>query len=308
MGKRDSIQTETHLIMTDTTKRLIGAEQATLQALKDVAATDMAVAQGKFEIAANVLHDIGNAIVGFGSHLTRIRGSLEREDPKCLTNLAGFLTDQQAAIAAAIGEAKAGAVISMLNSIIESQRTQRDEIQKSMIEQLHIISHIQEMLRIERQYVAGQENEKKPANLRGILNDCLSMLSASIEKRGITVSLNIVPEVPVIYGDRTRLMQVIMNILKNSIEAIGIDNEAKAIAISLHTEGNCLVLEVRDTGGGFDEATGSRLFARGFTTKSSGSGLGLHNCRTIVESYAGTISISSAGPGKGSKTMIKFKM
>jgi signal transduction histidine kinase len=197
----------------------------------------------------------------------------------------------------------------MLNSIIESQNANQEEIGKSITEQLNIITHIQEILNIQRQYDAGYGmQEQKPANLRTILSDCLLMLYASIDKRGINVSMHVTVESPVIPGYRTKLMQVILNILKNSIEAIDTNALNKTISILLQEEGGLLLLQVQDSGNGFDEVTASRIFERGFTTKSSGTGLGLNNCRTIIESHAGTIVISSEGPGKGALTTIQFKI
>jgi signal transduction histidine kinase len=270
---------------------------------------DKAVTQGKFEIAADVLHDIGNAIVGFGSYLTRIKGSIEQDNPESLPNLVRFFSDHLAAMGAVMGEAKAGAVISMLSSMAESQCISREEIQRSITKQLTIITHIQEILAIQRQYVAGQETkQRKASNLRAIINDSLSMLYASFDKKGITISLDVTAESPVIYGDRTRLMQVIMNILKNSIEAIDNNAAEKIISIRLYPEEGFLILEIEDTGNGFDTETAGRIFGRGFTTKLSGTGLGLQHCRGIIESHAGTISLSSRGVGKGAITQIKFKI
>lgn len=272
------------------------------------AVLDRSVAQGKFDIASDVLHDIGNAVVGFGSYLGRIRRSLEQNKPDNLQNIAGFFNAQQATMAAAIGEARAAAVVTMLNSIVEAQKISQDEIQKSVTEQLNIITHIQEILNIQRQYVNGHSTqERNPANLRSIINDCLSMLLASIEKRSIAVALDIPAGLPVIKGDRTKLMQVILNILKNSIEAIDVLAREKSISIRTSAAEGWLILQIQDSGCGFDEATGNRLFERGYTTKSSGSGLGLNNCRSIIESHAGAIDMVSEGPGKGSLTTIKFK-
>jgi signal transduction histidine kinase len=278
------------------------------EALK-LALLDKAVAQGKFEIASDVLHDIGNAIVGFGSYLTRIRRSLEQNNLESLQNLAGFFTTQQTAMATALGEAKASAVVNMLDSINLSQKNTQEEVQKSITEQLNIISHVQEILNIQRQYVAGQEcHEKKPANLRSIIKDCLSMLFASIDKRAIVVTLDISAESPIIEGESTKLMQVVLNMIKNSIEAIEMQAAEKTISIRLYKQDDLLILELRDNGVGFDKVTGGRLFERGFTTKSSGTGLGLNNCKAIIESHSGTITIASEGPGKGALTTIKLKI
>jgi signal transduction histidine kinase len=270
---------------------------------------DKAIAQGKLEIASDILHDIGNAIVGFGSYLIRIKGVIEKDDSKNLSQLTQFFNAQKVALNAALGDAKTGALISMLTGMVETQGNSRKELQDAVTRQLSIISHIQEILHIQRQYIAGQEvKESKPTNLRTILNDCLSMLSASIDKRGIAVCLDIAVESPVITGDHTRLMQVILNILKNSIEAIDSNAPDKVISIRLYSRRGCLILKVEDNGNGFDETTAGRLFERGFTTKSSGTGLGLHHCRAIVESNAGHITLTSEGPGKGAVTTINFNI
>ncbi len=236
---------------------------------------DKAVVQGKYEIASNVLHDIGNAVVGFSSYLTRIKHSLEQDNSENLKNLVDFFATQESAMSGAIGEAKAGAVVKILTGIAQTQKSNQADISKSITEQQHIITHIQEILNIQRQYVSGQESmEKRSTHLSSIIKDCMSMLFASLNKRNITVSQDIPDNLPAIKGDRTKLMQVILNILKNSIEAIDIYAVDKTISIIIINHTDLLELQIKDSGKGFDEATGKKLFTRGFTTKSSGTGLG----------------------------------
>jgi signal transduction histidine kinase len=270
---------------------------------------DKAVEKEKFNFSANVLHDIGNAVVGFGSHVNRVKRSIEEIKPETLHSLVSFFEMQHDAITGAIGEAKTGALLTMLRTIAASQKTMIEDIRKSVSDQLSIMTHIQEILTIQRQYVSGNEtNEAVPTHIRGIINDCMSMLFASIEKRSILLTLNVPTDLPVIRCNRTRLMQVLMNILKNSIEAIGPDADKKAISINVFSHNNMLVLQVHDSGYGFDEDTRGKLFERGFTTKSSGTGLGLNSCRAIIESFGGSIDITSDGPGKGALTTIHFKI
>ncbi len=152
-------------------------------------------------------------------------------------------------------EAKAGAVVKMLSGIEQTQRSVRDEINKSITEQFQIIANIQEILDIQRQYISGYESqERKPVNLRNIVNDSLAMLFTAIDKKAIIVDSDIPAELPLIKGDRTKLMQVILNILKNSIEDIGIQEGKKTISIRAHTTADLLVLEIGDGGKGFDGA------------------------------------------------------
>ncbi len=291
---------------------LVSIDDLTDQKRKESAilqlSADKAVEQGKYEIASNVLHDIGNAVVGFGSYINRMKRALDAVQPEALEKLSSFMSAQQPALASAMGDARSKAVVNMLSGLHEQHRKGQEEIAKSLREQVNIIKHIQEMLTIQRQYVTGHATlEKKPANLRSIVNDCMAMLYASLEKRGIRVAISIPPDLPSISADHTRLMQVVLNLLKNSLEAIPLNAEQKLISIQAITAGDDIILQLHDTGQGFDNETGEQLFVRGFTTKASGTGLGLANCRAIIESHNGTIAISSEGFGKGSTTTIKFK-
>lgn len=273
------------------------------------AALDRAVAQGKFEIASEVMHDIGNAVVGFGAYLTKIRRLQEHNYCENLGNLILFLQEQRNSIAGAIGEEKADAIVKMLNGIAEARKQNQEETSRSVSEQLKIITNIEEILNIQRQYIIGHESkERKPANLKNIIQDSLSMLTASIDERAVDISLNIADDLPPIKGDRTKLMQLLLNIIKNSIEATEKNEEQKKVSIKAFKDANKLVLQVKDNGCGFDKETATRLFNRGFTTKDNGSGLSLYNCRAIAESHEGTIEIVSEGAGKGALTTIGFKI
>jgi len=268
---------------------------------------DKALAQGKFEIASEVLHDIGNAVVGFGSYLNRTNRFLDQDNIKNLQNVSLFLKNQQTALTEAFGEQKAQALVNLMEGIAQTQKDSREEIRKSIDEQLNIISHIQEILAIQRHYVSGHPaRERKPVNIKDIIQDCQSMLFASYDKKGIKITFDIPEQIPMIKGDRTKLMQVMLNILKNSIEAIDTDLLKKEITISLLQNDKTLQLTITDTGKGFDKTTASRLFERGYTTKNTGTGLGLYNCKSIIESHAGHIDIYSEGLGLGTTTSIKF--
>jgi PAS domain S-box-containing protein len=204
-----------------------------LEQERHAAILDKAVSQGKFEIASDVMHDIGNAMVGFGSYLTRARRLINDDIAENLQNLISLFKMKQAGMATVLGDAKAEAVITMLSGITETQKNNQEEIRKSIKEQLGIITYIQEILNIQRQYITGHESqERKAVNLRNIINDSLSMLFSSIDKMAIAISLNIPADLPIIKGDRTKLIQLLLNILKNSIDAIDKDAAEKNICIS----------------------------------------------------------------------------
>jgi PAS domain S-box-containing protein len=271
---------------------------------------EKAIAQGKFEIASEVLHDIGNALVGFGAYLNRINRVSEKTSLDAIKNLNVFLKGQQTLIGNAIGTDKANALVAITEGIGKTQTEHQKEISTSVGELLNIVSHIQEILNIQRQLVRshGSSHERKPVNIVDLLDSCRSMLLASIEKKGVKLGVSIKPGNHIIKGDHTKLMQVILNVMKNSLEAIDMESEIKHMSISLESTETHLELKVVDNGQGFDAETSKKFFQRGFTTKKSGTGLGLYNCRSIVESHAGTFDITSEGPGLGSATTIKFEI
>ncbi|HYF33219.1 MAG TPA: PAS domain-containing sensor histidine kinase [Chitinophagaceae bacterium] len=269
---------------------------------------DKAVAQGKFEIASDVIHDIGNAIVGFGSYLTRIRRLQAEDNPDTIRNLSVFFEKQRAAIEGAIGEAKTNALIKMLASMAEKQKANQEEINQSIIEQQNIINNIEEILNIQRKYIAGHESqERKPVHVHDIVNDSLSMLRTSIDKMGIQVRLSMNEGIPTIKGDRTKLMQAVLNVLRNSMEAMESITGEKCIEVNAFVNEDKLVLQLKDCGTGFGNVQAEQLFSKGFTTKPRAGGLGLYTCRKIIESHGGTIDIASAGTGKGALTTMEFK-
>ncbi len=269
---------------------------------------EKAIAQGKFEIASEVLHDIGNALVGFGSYLTRINRVIENNNLDAVKNLHVFLKGQRTLLAEAIGDDKANALVAITLGISKTQTDNQKEVGASINELLNIVSHIQEILNIQRQFVRGHGgvHERKPVNITNIIDDCRSMLFASLEKKGVKLNINIKRGNYVVKGDHTKLMQVILNILKNSLEAIDFSNKEKHISVSMESTKEFIELKIVDNGLGFDEETSKRFFERGFTTKKSGTGLGLYNCKSIVESHSGSFEITSEGPGQGAVTTIKF--
>jgi signal transduction histidine kinase len=271
---------------------------------------EKAIAQGKFEIASEVLHDIGNALVGFGSYLTRINRISEKNNLESVRNLASFIKTNQAPIGSAIGVNKADALVSITDSLTKTEAENQKELGTCINELLNIVTHIQEILNIQRQLVRNHNGtkERKPVNLVNIIDDCRSMLFASFDKRGVKFNVNVKQSNYVIKGDHTKLMQVLLNVLKNSLEAINMENSEKCITVYMESTNEFIQIKIVDNGQGFDKKTSEHFFEKGFTTKKEGTGLGLYNCRSIVESHTGSFDISSDGAGLGAVTTIKFAL
>jgi signal transduction histidine kinase len=98
--------------------------------------------------------------------------------------------------------------------------------------------------------------------------------------------------------DRTQLIRIITNLVKNAIQAIPESQENKAIAVNIKKQNNNVLITVSDNGIGIAKEDFNRIFEPKFTTKSSGMGLGLGIIKNIIENYKGTITLESQ-KGKG---------
>ena len=104
--------------------------------------------------------------------------------------------------------------------------------------------------------------------------------------------------------DRTQLIRVITNLVKNAIQAIP-EVESPRILVTVATVGDRVKISVADNGLGIPDENKHRIFEPKFTTKSSGTGLGLGMVKNIVENYGGTITFTSK-VGKGTVFTIDF--
>ena len=122
------------------------------------------------------------------------------------------------------------------------------------------------------------------------------MTQSVLRSRNIAVQTHLPAELPHVLGDRVQLQQVIMNLVMNGADAMGsVTDWPRALCISsqLNELGGVLV-SVKDSGTGIDEAIRHRIFEPLFTTKSTGMGMGLSICRSIVEAHGGRLWASAA--------------
>ncbi len=121
--------------------------------------------------------------------------------------------------------------------------------------------------------------------------------------RGITVAYGPVARDAVALGDGQKLRQVFANVLQNALEAFGARADGGRVEVSLHAEGERVVVEVSDTGAGIRPEDREKIFLPFFTTKPSGTGLGMSIVKKIVDLHAGDITVESA-PGRGTRVRI----
>jgi PAS domain S-box-containing protein len=140
--------------------------------------------------------------------------------------------------------------------------------------------------------------QKDKLYINDVIQEVVSLTRSEAAKYGTLLQMQPAAELPPIQGDRVQLQQVILNLIMNAIEATR-SCEAGPKEIRIHaarTEPGDIVVSVRDTGPGIEPANIERVFAAFFTTKSSGLGLGLSICRSIIEAHGGRLWVIQGAP------------
>jgi PAS domain S-box-containing protein len=130
------------------------------------------------------------------------------------------------------------------------------------------------------------------------IREVIALTRGEAAKTDVAVRTDLADGLPLIYGDRVQLQQVILNLIINAIEAMsGVVETRRALLISSgQAEPGGVVVAVRDSGPGLDPASLEHLFNAFYTTKSGGMGMGLTICRSIIEAHGGQLCASANEP------------
>lgn len=128
------------------------------------------------------------------------------------------------------------------------------------------------------------------------LKTILSSIKPTLDYLDITLETNIPTSLPSIALDRIRIRQMLLNLLKNAWEAVPVPGGN--ISVSAFPEGSGIRIDIQDNGCGISEEQQATIFQPFFTTKESGTGLGLAVSKQIAQAHHGDISLEST-PGQG---------
>jgi len=157
-----------------------------------------------------------------------------------------------------------------------------------------------EVVRRVRTLANKTDIDKVPLDVNDIVREVIALVQRELISHRVSLRTELAPAAPRILGDRVQLQQVIINLVMNGIEAMQpvTDRQRELIIRSGQDETSRVLLSVVDCGVGISADDADRLFKAFFTTKSSGMGMGLSICRSIVEAHGGRLSASrNEGPG-----------
>ena len=291
------------IVFRDVTHRAI-AEEALKQAF----------AYGRLEIVETILHNIGNAINSVTAGINVLQENLEENQ---LLHRFSALADMVKAhqddwVGYIKNDLKGQQVLPFMIALAADFADQNKKVVETLERVSERVTHIVDIIRTQR-FSNQSSMTWKNIGLQQTILSAVKLQQDSIDKRGIQIHVNCENAPQEIRVQESQFHQMLVNLVKNSIEAIdehnrsGGLNETPRISVRAYVSEDILCLDVTDNGIGIAPENLKLIFTAGYTTKESGTGLGLHSSANFVIGSGGQIYPLSEGIGKGTTMRIMLR-
>jgi NO-binding membrane sensor protein with MHYT domain len=135
------------------------------------------------------------------------------------------------------------------------------------------------------------DTQRAPLDVNDVVSEIVALVRRELLSHQVSLRLELAPALPAVLADRIQLQQVLINLMMNGIEAMQpITDRPREMVIRSHKdEAHRVLVTVKDCGVGISAESAERLFNAFFTTKSSGMGMGLSICRSIIAAHGGRL-------------------
>ena len=154
-----------------------------------------------------------------------------------------------------------------------------------------------EIVRRLRDFFARGHTERHVEELPRLITEANALALVGSRELGVEVQVALDPEAELVLADRVQVQQVLINLIRNALDAM-LESEERLLGISTAAgPGELVTIAVQDTGTGISDTVSDQLFQPFVTSKQSGMGIGLSICRTIIEAHGGRIWFERAPEG-----------
>ncbi|WP_347404039.1 ATP-binding protein [Mesorhizobium sp. WSM4976] len=162
-----------------------------------------------------------------------------------------------------------------------------------------------QIIRRMREFVSRRESERQIQSIAKLVEEASALALVGAKDRGVGVTFEFDPRVNLILADKVQIQQVLVNLIRNAVEAMEESSERSLTVRTTPADNMMIVVQVDDSGSGISEEMATKLFQPFATTKPHGMGVGLSISRTIVEAHGGQIK---AEPRPGGGTRFRFTL
>jgi signal transduction histidine kinase len=254
---------------------------------------------GMAEFAAGVLHNVGNVLNSVNVSATHQSNLLMSSKLAQLERVVDLIEKDEDELIEFFTQDNKGKQLPrflrvLFNHLMEEKQLLFEQSQ-SLIKN---IDHLKSIISTQQLY-ATSGGLLEPVEAETLFEDAVNLHTESFTRHGIKINRQY-GTIPQVLLDKQRVMQIVINLVKNAKEAMHSQNDgAKSMTLITRVDGDRLLFEVIDTGMGIAPEHLSKMFSHGFTTKASGHGFGLHSCANAANEMDGCLSCQSLGVGRG---------
>jgi two-component system sensor kinase FixL len=140
-----------------------------------------------------------------------------------------------------------------------------------------------------RQFIQKGDTDRQVQSINKLIEEASALALVGAKESGILVRLELSPELPPVLVDRIQIQQVLVNLIRNSVEALSTVPRRELTIKTYKSNGEMVEVAVADSGPGLDEAVAKQLFQPFISTKARGMGLGLSISRSIIDAHGGRL-------------------
>jgi PAS domain S-box-containing protein len=174
------------------------------------------------------------------------------------------------------------------------------EVEAGLLDVVEASQRAEEVIQRNRRLFRDHIVETAPLDMNGVVREAVELAAPRLVENDVVLETALADDLPAVSGDRIELQHVLLNLIGNGIDAmdrVDLGSRRMTLSSSVATEGFVQVA-VSDNGVGLDGVDVERIFALSYTTKNTGSGVGLSISRSIVEAHGGRLWTQSR-PGRG---------
>lgn len=194
-------------------------------------------------------------------------------------------------------------LIGTMQDIVEHDIPEQTEAMDDLKEALDTIEGrskgIMNFVNAYRDYTTLPKPQFEDINLKQLIHTVGNLLMPALREKGITYRAHVSPDNIIIHADDEQLQMVLINLIKNAMDAL--EHTDQPLITVKGTMGNAsqVIIEISDNGPGIEEEAQEKIFIPFFTTKKTGSGIGLSLSQQIIQMHGGQLKVVSPPGGKG---------
>ncbi len=253
---------------------------------------------GISEVTTSMLHNIGNILNSVNVSLSLLEENCKNSKLNNLLLLRDLIKSHEHDFINFISNDEQGMQLpTYLIALGDYWQNQHKNTQQEFSSLLQNINHITDILK-SQQFLAGSFGMVESIQVCNLLNDAVNINSFTLNNSDVIIQKEY-EDIPPILVDRIKFLQILVNIVRNALQAIASNKVDKKIILRIKTDKKMVTIQVIDNGCGIEKKNLIKIFSHGYTTKLNGHGFGLHASALSAHEMGGSLTAESEGLNNG---------